>query len=166
MRFGLSPVDVQGDGRLLNPAPLREGFGPSYDALRLLFCVSASLGYRRVGAPAAIGQLRAHAVCRAAFTLPVGRFWAGSAGSGVSHVLSFAARGCSCFAGCPRRLASAFLTWPWRGLRGESNPTFSNGVTRLDFARHLFSAGGSQGQGLAAIHPSVCYRAVDVRPIP
>lgn len=39
MRFGLSPVDVQGDGRLLNPAPLREGFGPSYDALRLLFCV-------------------------------------------------------------------------------------------------------------------------------
>lgn len=75
---------------------------------------------------------------------------AGSSGSGVSHVLSFAARGCSCFAGCPRRLASAFLTWPWRGLRGESNPTFSNGVARLDFARHLFSAGGSQGQGLAA----------------
>lgn len=116
MRFGLSPVDVQGDDRLLDPAPLREGFGPSYDALRLLFCVSASLGYRRVGAPAAIGQLRAHAVCRAALTLPVGRFGAGSSGSDVSHVLSFAARGCWCFAGCPRRLASAFLIYPSWGL--------------------------------------------------
>lgn len=128
MRFGLSPVDVQGDGRLLNPAPLREGFGPSYDALRLLFCVSASLGYRRVGAPAAIGQLRAHAVCRAAFTLPVGRFWAGSAGSGVSHVLSFAARGCPVVLWCsgltrrtdirvpPARRPSACPVYRLRGL--------------------------------------------------
>lgn len=64
--------------RLLDPAPRREGFGPSYDALRLRVRVSASLGYRRVGTPAAIGQLRSHAVCRAALYGP------GPDGSGVA----------------------------------------------------------------------------------
>lgn len=56
-----------GGCRLLDPAPLREGLGPSYDALRLCDRVAASLGYRGVGTPAAIGQLESHAVCRAAF---------------------------------------------------------------------------------------------------
>lgn len=65
---------------------------------------------------------------------------AGSAGLSISHVFSFAARGCSCFAGCPRRLASAFLIYPSGGL-GRRCWFVRSLSFRFRFCRQITGAG-------------------------